>query len=120
MGVIERLKQLRDSYVTRQVERARLPEFGPAPVIRQRVAFSGHVQGVGFRFEVLCLSERLGLTGWVRNLSDGRVEVELQGSRDRVAFLVEYMCSLKRARVDQLESTDLPVAAEEKDFTVKM
>ena len=44
----------------------------------------------------------------------------LQGSRDRVAFLVEYMCSLKRARVDQLESTDLPVAAEEKDFTVKM
>ena len=34
MGVIERLKQLRDSYVTRQVERARLPEFGAAPVIR--------------------------------------------------------------------------------------
>ena len=114
MGGIERLKQLRDSYVTRQVERARLPEFGAAPVIRQRVVFSGHVQGVGFRFEVLCL------TGWVRNLSDGRVEAELQGSRDRGAFLVEYMCSLKRARVDQVESTDLPVAAEEKDFTVKM
>ena len=120
MSVIERLKQLRDSYVTRQVDRARLPEFADCPSIRRRVVFSGYVQGVGFRFEVLCLAERLELTGWVRNLPDGRVEAELQGGRNRIEFLVDYMCSLKRASVDKVESTDLPLVPSETDFTVKM
>lgn len=120
MSVIDRLKQLRDSYVTRQVDRTRLPEFDDCPAMRRRVVFSGYVQGVGFRFEVLCLAERLGLTGWVRNLPDGRVESELQGGRDRIEFLVDYMCSLRRASVDRVESTDLPVVPSETDFTVKM
>ncbi len=120
MSVMNRLKQLRDSYVTRQVDRTKLPEFTSSPPIRRRVVFSGYVQGVGFRFEVLCLAERLGLAGWVRNLPDGRVESELQGGRDRIEFLVDHMCSLRRASVDRVESTDLPLVPSETDFTVKM
>ena len=119
MSVFDRLKQLRDSYLSRQVDNAALPEFATSPAIRQRVVFCGRVQGVGFRFEVMCLAERLGLTGWVRNLPDGRVESELQGTQDRQDFLVDYMCSLKRASVEQIETTRLRLVPDETGFTVK-
>lgn len=42
----------------------------------------GHVQGVGFRYFVEDFAQSLALTGWVRNLYDGRVEVWAEGSRE--------------------------------------
>jgi acylphosphatase len=49
---------------------------------------SGHVQGVGFRYHVTASARELGLTGWVRNLPDGRVEVWAEGAPERVDDLV--------------------------------
>jgi acylphosphatase len=46
---------------------------------RMFVRVSGRVQGVGFRWFVIGEAERLGLRGWVRNASDGSVEVEAEG-----------------------------------------
>ena len=43
--------------------------------IRRHIYFSGRVQEVGFRFTACLLARRLGLTGWVKNLWDGRVEM---------------------------------------------
>ena len=53
------------------------------------VLFSGRVQGVGFRYAVASIAERFaGVTGWVRNLEDGRVELLCEGARpDLEAFL---------------------------------
>jgi acylphosphatase len=51
---------------------------------RVAVWVDGHVQGVGFRWWGYGLAQRLGLTGSVRNLADGRVEFHLQGPPDRV------------------------------------
>lgn len=45
-----------------------------------RLLISGFVQGVGYRMFVQREAERLGITGWVRNLSDNRVEVVAQSS----------------------------------------
>lgn len=54
---------------------------------------SGRVQGVSFRMAAQGEAQRLGLTGWVRNLADGRVEVQAFGPR---ASLDEFRTWLKR------------------------
>jgi acylphosphatase len=48
----------------------------------------GRVQGVGFRHFVMTHAGDLGLTGWVRNLRDGRVEVTAEGPRPRLEDLL--------------------------------
>ena len=50
-----------------------------------RFYVTGHVQGVGFRFFAIGEAERLGLTGYVRNLRDGRVEAYAVGTPDQLA-----------------------------------
>ena len=55
---------------------------------RAHIFFSGSVQGVGFRYSAERVAASLGLTGWVRNCSDGRVEAVCEGPRDSIqAFL---------------------------------
>lgn len=48
---------------------------------RLHVFIEGWVQGVGFRYATCDQAEALRLTGWVRNLPDGRVEAEFEGAR---------------------------------------
>ncbi len=54
-----------------------------------RVFISGFVQGVGFRRFVRSKAEMLGLTGWVRNLPDRRVEVIAQGAKEKIEQLIK-------------------------------
>ena len=61
--------------------------------MRRRYLVSGVVQGVGFRFFARRVAQRLGLSGWVRNLADGRVETEVEGSPD---MLDTYVRELSR------------------------
>ncbi|MGB0586336.1 MAG: acylphosphatase [Limisphaerales bacterium] len=51
---------------------------------RLHVYYSGHVQGVGFRYSVKQLSLEFDVTGWVKNLPDGRVEMVTEGERDEL------------------------------------
>ena len=53
-------------------------------IIRWHIYFDGRVQGVGFRFTAQIFASQLQLTGWVRNLDDGRVEAEAQGTEVQV------------------------------------
>ena len=57
---------------------------------RAHVHVSGRVQGVFFRGETADLAYRLGLTGWVRNLPDGRVEAVFEGEKESVDQAVEF------------------------------
>jgi acylphosphatase len=52
------------------------------------IVVSGMVQGVGYRFFTQRVAEELKVSGWVRNLPDGRVQVEAEGPRARVEELL--------------------------------
>ena len=51
---------------------------------RLQIFFSGHVQGVGFRYAVRQLSLEFEVTGWVKNMPDGRVQLAVEGERDEL------------------------------------
>lgn len=54
----------------------------------QQVFYEGRVQGVGFRYTVRQIAKEFDVTGWVRNLDDGRVELLVCGAPEEVdAFL---------------------------------
>lgn len=55
---------------------------------RAHVFFSGTVQGVGFRHTVRTLVSHLAITGWVRNVSDGRVELVVEGPHNEIEALI--------------------------------
>ena len=60
-------------------------------VAARRVLVSGRVQGVAFRWYTLEEARGLGLAGWVRNLPDGRVEVQCQGRTEDVSTLLAWL-----------------------------
>jgi len=57
------------------------------------VIVSGRVQGVWFRGGTKRVAEGAGIRGWVRNLPDRRVEAVLQGERDAVESVIDFMRS---------------------------
>jgi len=71
---------------------------------RAKIFISGRVQGVLFRDFTQRRASSLGVTGWVKNLPDGRVEVLAEGEKDKI---IELMENLKRgprmARVEDLD-----------------
>ena len=57
---------------------------------RAHIWVSGKVQGVWYRASTVEEARRLGLTGWVRNLPDGRVEIVAEGPREALEKLVAW------------------------------
>ena len=62
----------------------------PLPETTLQIRVSGRVQGVGYRDSLCMEAERLGVSGWVRNRSDGTVEALLQGDAAAVEALVAW------------------------------
>ena len=88
-------------------------------LVAAEMLVSGQVQGVGYRFFVQRAAEELKLSGWVRNLVDGRVQVEVEGPRARVENL---LARLRRgpslATVTDVSVTWKSATGEAKDFTI--
>ena len=59
--------------------------------VRKHIFFYGRVQGVGFRYYSVNKARQLGLTGWVRNLYDGSVEMEVQGPERVIDELIIFL-----------------------------
>jgi acylphosphatase len=59
-------------------------------VVRYRVLISGQVQGVNFRAACARMAWQRGVTGWVRNLDDGRVEAVFEGPATAVQPLLDW------------------------------
>ena len=59
-------------------------------LIRAHVFITGRVQGVGYRYATVDTATQLGLTGWVRNLPDSRVEAVFEGAKEIVEEMVRW------------------------------
>lgn len=92
----------------------------PEMRVARRFLVSGRVTGVGFRYFTHDVARREGLTGTVRNLPDGRVEVIAEGASES---LTRLELALRRgpshARVDELEVDALPVAGKYLGFVIE-
>jgi acylphosphatase len=94
-------------------------ENSKIPTERLHAIVEGRVQGVGFRFFVRENAAALGLTGWVRNLWDDRVELTAEGSREQLERLLSFVRRGPRAAfVTQVKSDWQPASGEYKDFRV--
>lgn len=75
------------------------------PPVRARILVGGRVQGVGFRAFAARTAARLGLVGGVRNLDDGRVDLDVEGKRTVIEALVhELTTGPPAARVTKIET----------------
>lgn len=88
-------------------------------LVRYFAIASGCVQGVGFRYFVQTNATQLSITGQVRNMDDGTVEMQLQGTEDAIAALVH---KIKQGnmfiRVKHLEINKMEVSLNERGFII--
>jgi acylphosphatase len=86
----------------------------------RRYVVSGRVQGVGFRFFAERAAALEGLSGWVRNRPDGRVEIEAEGDSEALArFEQRIRTGPPPARVDDVQVDEMPAAGRDSGFRVR-
>lgn len=86
--------------------------------IRKHIYFSGSVQGVGFRYQASYIAQSLGLTGWVKNLWDGRVEMEVQGNENEINSLFSKLQEGRFISIKCMEIKEISME-EEKSFCIR-
>lgn len=88
--------------------------------VRLYALIDGRVQGVGFRMFVLDHARALGLTGWVRNRYDGKVEVTAEGAEDQLGRLaVKLRTGPRGAFVESFDNEWQPATGEFIRFEVR-
>ena len=98
----------------------RMQDFDPEKEwIREHIIFRGRVQGVGFRYQAMVAARSFGLTGWVENLPDGAVEMEVQGTAAAIGKMIRHLGSGHWIRIDDMDAESIPVVPEERSFSVR-
>ena len=87
-------------------------------MVRKHIFFSGDVQGVGLRYRSFYIAQSLGLAGWVENLWDGRVEMEVQGSEASIREMLDRIQQQRWINVADMEITEIP-CEEERGFKIR-
>jgi len=83
-----------------------------------QVYYSGRVQGVGFRYTTVDLAEDLGVSGWVKNLSDGRVEILAEAEEDTLKIFLDKIRNGFSAYIRDTQIDWKPATGEFSDFTI--
>ena len=86
---------------------------------RAEVLYSGYVQGVGFRFTARSTAAGYAITGYVRNLPDGRVEVVAEGERAEVEAFLGELASAMGQYIDKAQASWTEGTSEFRGFTVR-
>ncbi|MBY0523806.1 MAG: acylphosphatase [Gemmataceae bacterium] len=79
-------------------------------MICKHVHYSGRVQGVGFRYTARKIAAGFAVTGYVRNLRDGRVELVAEGEASVVDAFLDAVVEQMDGYIDQAAVTDAPAA----------
>jgi acylphosphatase len=88
--------------------------------VSRRYLIGGRVQGVGFRYFAEAAATREGLHGWVRNLPDGRVEIEIEGDPDAIErFDRSVRHGPPGARVNHVQVAETGQARGAAGFTIR-
>ena len=82
--------------------------------ITRHLSVRGRVQGVGYRNYLEYKALQLGVSGWVRNRTDGSVEATVQGSETAVAAIIE--CAQRGPRASQVSGVSVSDATAAEDF----
>ena len=77
--------------------------------IRYHVIFYGQVQGVGFRYRAYYAAYQLGLTGWVKNLYDGSVEMEVEGEEPLIDQLIIFLQNRTYVWIENMDAKSIPL-----------
>lgn len=85
----------------------------------ERMIFTGHVQGVGFRYTVRSIAKGRQVTGYVRNLPDGSVELVAQGEFPEINAFASDVAERFRENISHCERRSDPNAAVYKVFDIR-
>lgn len=89
-------------------------------MIARQVFYEGRVQGVGFRYTVRNIATGYEVTGWVRNLPDGRVELQTCGQPEEVReFIAAIKESELNSNIKKVEEHEVPPFSEPKGFEIR-
>lgn len=89
------------------------------PALRAKLLVKGRVQGVGYRAYATRVASQRGLCGGVRNLDDGRVELEVEGRKDQILILIDDLkIGPPASRVAAVEVEWNPATGRFSDFQI--
>ncbi len=86
--------------------------------VRRTVYFSGHVQGVGFRYTTEDIARAFEVTGRVRNLADGRVELVAEGTPEELDRFIAAIARRMERYLSGMSAGDAPAGESFDDFRI--
>ena len=86
--------------------------------IAKKIIFAGRVQGVGFRFTVFNIANRNQLTGQVRNMPDGTVEMIAQGSTEDIDDCILQISDYYGSSITETKILETPTNPQYNDFKI--
>jgi acylphosphatase len=86
---------------------------------QREVCYAGRVQGVGFRYTVRSLAAQFDVTGFVRNLPDGRVDLVVEGAGDQIAALLGAIRQEMGRYIRETQETARPATGRFASFEIR-
>ena len=101
-----------DKYMKSAAEKIDTSQLDTDEMRRYDIIFSGIVQGVGFRYEVWTMAQKLELTGYVENLANGTVHAQIQGPKSRILYLIESLKQIPRIQIEKVQMDEMGLQEE--------
>lgn len=86
---------------------------------RETAFFNGRVQGVGFRYTTLQVAKGFDVAGWVRNMPDGRVELQVEGKPAEIDAFIRAIEETMDGYIRKTERSSVRVEASFKGFAIR-